>query len=155
MIVTETEYADIHNVKRGTVGSWIARGKLTVVRRDSKYAYLDSEERPHIASYAPIYGDQSRLLAIFRQMKTRCYNKNNPSYPRYGKKGIKICDEWMNDRRTFVEWALSHGYKEGLTIDRIDPDKGYSPDNCQWLTRSENSHKKKLDNQIRKMKKLS
>ena len=155
MIVTETEYADIHNVKRGTVGSWIARGKLTVVYRDKGCVYLNSEELPNVVSYAPLYGDQSRLLGIFRQMKTRCYNKNNPSYPRYGQKGIKICDEWMNNRRTFVEWALSHGYKEGLTIDRIDPGKGYSPDNCQWLTRSENSHKKKLDNQIRKMKKLS
>lgn len=86
---------------------------------------------------------KTRLYRIYNGMKQRCYNPKGASYEYYGAKGITICDEWLNDFLSFKEWAESHGYTDELTIDRIDPQKGYYPDNCQWLTPSENSAKTK------------
>lgn len=82
---------------------------------------------------------QSRLYQIFQGMKQRCTNPNHPHYKSYGAKGITICDEWLNNLHSFIEWSISHGYADDLTIDRLDPQKGYSPDNCQWVTKSLNS----------------
>ena len=69
----------------------------------------------------------------------RCYNPNHPEYHRYGGRGIRICDEWRNSSKNFIEWAFSNGFEKGLTIDRIDNDKGYEPSNCRYITRSENA----------------
>jgi hypothetical protein len=76
-------------------------------------------------------------------MKRRCYDPKRKAYINYGGRGIFVCDEWKNDVSKFIQWALGNGYQKGLTIDRIDNDKGYSPDNCQFLTLSENSAKKR------------
>lgn len=79
-----------------------------------------------------------RLYRIWKAMKSRCYNKNNPSYLKwYGARGICICDEWKDDFEKFQEWALSNGYADNLSIDRINPDGNYEPSNCRWATASE------------------
>ena len=80
-------------------------------------------------------GRYTRLGRIYHNMKTRCTNPNYDKYKWYGGKGISICDEWMNSYDVFEEWAMSHGYTDKLTLDRIDANKNYCPENCRWVDR--------------------
>lgn len=85
------------------------------------------------------------LLRMWKNIKQRCYKKNNKSYKNYGAKGIKLCNEWY-DVKKFYEWCINNGWNKGLTIDRIDSNKNYEPSNCQFLTPSENSKKVFVEN---------
>lgn len=78
-----------------------------------------------------------QLTQCYKHMRSRCYNKNNQDYYNYGAKGIRICKEWLKDRNVFIEWSLSNGYREYFSIDRIDSKKGYSPENCRWISATE------------------
>ena len=87
------------------------------------------------------YWSCPRLRNIFKSMQDRCLNSNNKNYRWYGAKGIGIYKEWLDNPKIFEEWALSNGYSDELTIDRIDSDKDYCPENCRWVTIEENSRK--------------
>lgn len=81
---------------------------------------------------------QTRLYKTYTHMKERCYIKSNKSYKNYGNKGIKICDEWLdkeNGLNSFYNWSMQNGYRDDLTIDRIDSEGDYTPSNCRWVDR--------------------
>lgn len=91
---------------------------------------------------------KTRLYAMWAGIKSRCYYKNNISYKYYGARGIKMCDEWRNDFMSFYDWAINNGYDETLskkyqTIDRIDTNLDYTPDNCRFVDMTTQSNNKR------------
>lgn len=88
----------------------------------------------------------SRLNTAYRNMLNRCYREKDSMYDLYGGRGIIVCDEWLPRNNGFVnfcEWAISHGYSEHLTLDRIDNEKGYFPDNCRWVDKYQQANNKR------------
>lgn len=92
--------------------------------------------------------DSTRLRHIFKDMKNRCLNNKCKDYRWYGGKGIKVCQEWVDDPQLFNDWAIQNGYNENLTIDRIDENKDYCPENCRWISFEDNSKYKSTTNVI-------
>ena len=136
MYISVKEYAEKVGASIQSVRSAIRSNRIPFMR-DGRRIYIDSEcewippkEKTGL-SHHPLY-------STWQCMKKRCYYKKDSRYSIYGGKGITVCDEWM-DFPTFYDWAISHGWEPGLTIDRIDHNGNYEPSNCRFLTRSDNS----------------
>lgn len=102
----------------------------------------------------------TRLYVIWKNMRERCTNPKHKNYSIYGGRGIKICEEW-NQFDSFYNWAVCNGYSDDLTLDRIDVNQGYSPENCRWISQKEQCNntrrniKVSIDGEVKTLKQWS
>lgn len=89
---------------------------------------LSKRQKTHGASKG------TKLYGVWCSIKSRCYNKNTAAYKDYGGRGIEMCKEWKDNFEPFMLWAMENGYEDGLSIDRVNNDFGYCPNNCRWVT---------------------
>ena len=128
---------------------YIAECKVCGYKKYSHYGGISGEKsKTYICNHLvlgsnkhikPTKWENQRIKSIFHGIKQRCYNPKEESFRWYGAKGIKVCDEWLDNPKSFETWSLQNGYEDSLTIDRIDEDKDYSPNNCCWITPEENA----------------
>ena len=148
-ILTAIKY-EIRKTKHGKVAYWYCRCDCGTEKWVSAnhltrgYAkscgckqYDTPQTKPNL-----LKKNNPRIYSIWSGMKTRCNNTNSKRYKDYGGRGIKICDEWLIFDN-FCLWSLENGYEEGLTIERIDNDKSYCPENCKWISQSEQNKNKR------------
>lgn len=91
----------------------------------------------------------TRIHRIWKVMKNRCYNKNTEDYQKwYGSRGITVCDEWKNDFMSFYKWSMDNGYRDDLTIDRVNANGNYEPSNCRWVDWKTQANNKRTSKKI-------
>ncbi|MBT9670431.1 hypothetical protein GPK34_00070 [Secundilactobacillus kimchicus] len=93
-------------------------------------------------------GSGSKLYMVWSAMRQRCDNSNNKDYPNYGARGIHVSQDWAKDFAKFKIWSESHGYQEGLTLDRVDVNGNYEPDNCRWVTMKVQANNERFNRRI-------
>lgn len=89
-----------------------------------------------------------RLFSIWKELQKRCYNQNNLAYKYYKARGITVCDDWKNNFENFYNWSMNNGYNNNLSIDRIDVNGNYEPNNCRWITVKEQANNKRNNHYI-------
>lgn len=90
--------------------------------------------------------DSKRVWFIWKLMLARCEDQKHASYKHYGARGIAVCEDWRADYIAFLDWAMENGYKDNLTLDRIDVNGNYEPSNCRWVTWEEQAKNKRPKN---------
>lgn len=131
-------------------------GKIKSIRADSLLSgavrscgcLKKEQDRINLESNHSHKMSGTRIYQIWVGLKDRCYNPHNTRYCRYGGRGIWVCDEWKNNFSAFYEWSKDNGYSDNLMIDRIDNNKGYSPDNCRWTDSKQQSRNRESNIKI-------
>lgn len=131
-----------HSLKSGRSKSCGCLGKENRIKSCTHHGHARTKNGVRI----------SKLYSVWDGMKQRCSNSNHSAYQWYGAKGVKVCEEWNNSFETFYEWAVSNGYKEGLSIDRINPFDNYEPSNCRWATNEEQASNKRNSERNKRLK---
>lgn len=124
---------------------WETNTRMDMIAYAKKCKHIDNAGRYIDRS---LRWSNKKLRDIFNGMKTRCYDQNNKDFRWYGNKNITICKEWLNNPIAFEEWSLRNGYKNGLTIDRIEEKGEYSPTNCRWVSNITNAKYKSTTREI-------
>lgn len=143
------ERAGSQNVRMAKVESTINDkvGIYRLTELTNKQLGWPDRRRPDLTIKNTTHGDSnSRLYGIWNGMKCRCLNENQLSYMNYGGRGITICKDWLDSYENFKKWSTENGYSEELTLDRVDVNGNYCPENCRWVSQEVQNANKRNSN---------
>ena len=147
--MTIKELASLYGVSYGKMSNVLRWADIKAMRpvvqhkKRSKKEKTELPKKDHtITTWAQKF-NHGRIRYVYYDMIRRCYNEKDNHYSSYGKRGIKVCDEWREDCCNFYRWAKEAGYAEGLQLDRKDNNGNYCPENCHWVTPSDNAYNKR------------
>lgn len=135
--------------KKETITSYLTSGDTSSCGCYRKECELKNLKEAREKGVNKTHGlSKTRIYQIWADIKDRCYNNKNASYKHYGGRNIVVCDEWRRNFMAFYNWAIKNGYQENLTIDRINVNGNYEPQNCRWATYKEQANNKRTTRKI-------